>query len=94
MTEQSVIAPTITDKLVASREASRHLVTATAQLKNAALEAIASAVLAGADRILAANELDVANGRDNGMTEGLQDRLRLTEARLQGLADADRKSVV
>lgn len=91
MTEQSVIAPTITDKLVASREASRHLATATAQVKNAALEAIAAAVLSGADRILAANELDVANGRENGMSDGLQDRLRLTDARLQGLADAVRE---
>lgn len=91
MTEQSVIAPTITDKLVASREASRHLATATAQVKNAALEAIAAAVLSGADRILAANELDVANGRENGMSDGLQDRLRLTDVRLQGLADAVRE---
>ncbi|AWB89453.1 glutamate-5-semialdehyde dehydrogenase [Homoserinimonas hongtaonis] len=90
MTEQSVVAPTITDKLVASREASRHLATATAQVKNAALEAIAAAVLSGAERILAANELDVANGRESGMSEGLQDRLRLTDARLQGLADAVR----
>jgi len=90
MPEQTLATPTLQQKLVASRHASRALATATTQLKNDALEAIAAAVLGNADRILAANELDLANGRENGLSEGLQDRLRLDEARLDGLAAAVR----
>ncbi|QEE61442.1 glutamate-5-semialdehyde dehydrogenase [Salinibacterium sp. dk2585] len=90
MPEQTLATPTLQQKLVASRDASRALATATTQLKNDALEAIAAAVLGNADRILAANELDLANGRENGLSEGLQDRLRLDEARLSGLAAAVR----
>ncbi|MCW4384646.1 glutamate-5-semialdehyde dehydrogenase [Salinibacterium sp. SYSU T00001] len=93
MPESIVVAPSLQEKLLVSREASRSLATATAQLKNEALEAIASAVLAGAERILAANELDLANGREKGLSVGLQDRLRLDEQRLQGLADAVRDIV-
>ncbi len=90
---ETALALSLTDKLTAAREAARVLATATAGQKNAALEAIAQAVLANQERILAANELDVANGRENGMTEGLQDRLRLTGARLEGLATAVREVV-
>ena len=82
---------TLTRKLEDARTASLTLATATAALKNSALEAIALAVLGGADRILPANELDLANGRENGLSSGLQDRLRLDASRLQGLADAVRQ---
>jgi glutamate-5-semialdehyde dehydrogenase len=59
-------------------------------VKDAGLEAIAKAVESGADRILPANELDLANGRENGLSAGLQDRLKLDETRLAGLAAAVR----
>jgi glutamate-5-semialdehyde dehydrogenase len=77
-------------KLADARAASRVLATATAELKNRALEAIAAAVEAGAAAILPANDLDLANGRDNGLSSALQDRLRLDEARLGSLAEAVR----
>ena len=80
--------PTFADKLTAARDAARVLATATTRQKNAALHAIADAVLENASRILAANELDLARGRDHGMTEGLQDRLRLDEKRLESLSAA------
>ena len=38
--------------------------------------------------MLQANELDLANGRDNGLSAGLQDRLRLDEKRLIALSQA------
>ena len=38
--------------------------------------------------VLEANELDLANGRDNGLTAGLLDRLTLDEKRLVGLSQA------
>ncbi|NQX27566.1 glutamate-5-semialdehyde dehydrogenase [Microbacteriaceae bacterium VKM Ac-2854] len=78
----------LTERFVAARAASKALQTATTDLKNAALLAIAAAVRGGVERIVPANELDLANGRENGLTVGLQDRLRLDEARLGALADA------
>ena len=84
----TAVAATLVEKLDAARSASIPLAAATADLKNAALRAIARSVMNGADRILPANELDLANGRENGMSAGLQDRLRLDEARLSSLADA------
>jgi glutamate-5-semialdehyde dehydrogenase len=81
---------TLDDKLDAARTASIALAQASTAQKNAGLEAIAKAVESGADRILPANELDLANGRENGMAAGLQDRLRLDEIRLAGLAQATR----
>lgn len=81
-------APSLTDKLGSARVAARVLATATTADKNAALQAIADAVLRNESRILPANELDLANGRENGLSEGLQDRLRLDTKRLAALSRA------
>lgn len=81
----------LTDRLEAARRAARVLATVTAGQKNAALEAIAESVLTNAARILSANELDLANGRENGIADGLQDRLRLDDRRLASLASAVRQ---
>jgi len=88
VTARTVTARTLTDRLVAARTASITLATATADLKNSALHAIAAAVAAGADRIIPANERDLENGRSNGLSVALQDRLRLDEERLAALASA------
>lgn len=80
--------PALVAKLELARSASRTLATATADVKNAGLAAIARAVRSQSSRIIAANELDLARGSDSGMTQGLQDRLRLDEARLESLAEA------
>ena len=93
MTDTAVATVTFTEKLEAARRASVTLSTVKTEQKNAALEAIASAVVEHADRILAANELDLANGRENGLSAGLQDRLRLDAARLASLAVAVREIV-
>ncbi len=55
--------------------------------KDAALEAVAKAFLARKQEMLAANEKDLKVGEENGMHPGLLDRLRLTEARIQAMAD-------
>ena len=83
-------ARSLDDMLRAARVASIALATTSSGAKDAGLEAIATAVENGADRILPANELDLANGRENGLSTGLQDRLRLDETRLAGLAAAVR----
>lgn len=88
MVDSAVTALSIDDKLHAARAASRSLATATTVQKNAALEAIAAGVLAHAERIVEANALDLQRGQDNGMTVGLQDRLRLTPERIAQLAEA------
>ncbi|MGK9147266.1 glutamate-5-semialdehyde dehydrogenase [Plantibacter flavus] len=85
----STVLP-LADRLSSAKRASRVLAQANAAQKNRALEAIASAVVDGADAIIAANALDLANGRENGLSDGLQDRLRLDRARIDGLAAAVR----
>lgn len=81
------------EKLAASREASIALATSTTELKNRALEAIAQAIETGADLVVPANDLDLANGRENGLSAALQDRLRLDAARLASLAEAVREII-
>ncbi|MDQ1512294.1 MAG: glutamate-5-semialdehyde dehydrogenase [Microbacteriaceae bacterium] len=89
----TLVAPTTStggarDRFEAAKAASRSLGIATAADKNRALEAIAQALLNGADRILPANERDLAAARNNGLSAGLQDRLKLDERRIAALADA------
>jgi glutamate-5-semialdehyde dehydrogenase len=83
----------ITRRLDAARRASVPLATATSDLKNSALEAIARGILDNEAAIIDANGLDLANGRENGLSAALQDRLRLDSSRLAGLADAVRQII-
>jgi glutamate-5-semialdehyde dehydrogenase len=55
--------------------------------KDAALLAMADALIAEQDRILVANADDVAAGRDAGTSEAMLDRLGLTPARIAAMAD-------
>ena len=55
--------------------------------KDAALHAMADALVAHADRILAANAEDVTAGREGGTSESLLDRLALTTSRIEAMAD-------
>jgi glutamate-5-semialdehyde dehydrogenase len=88
MPETVLVAPNLVEKLEASRAASRVLAQATTAQKNRALRAISATIVRNADRILPANELDLANARENGMSEGMQDRLRLDYRRLEALESA------
>ncbi|MDO4166839.1 MAG: glutamate-5-semialdehyde dehydrogenase [Eubacteriales bacterium] len=56
--------------------------------KNVVLQKIAEALVEHSAEILQANEKDIAAARENGITETMVDRLRLTEERIQGIADA------
>ncbi|WP_159622025.1 glutamate-5-semialdehyde dehydrogenase [Ruania rhizosphaerae] len=75
----------------AAKIASRALRSATTAAKNEALYALADALVADADRILAANVVDVERESAAGMNAGLVDRLRLTDERIAGIADALRE---
>lgn len=90
MTDTATLGSSLDEKLLAGRQASRALLDATTQLKNAALEAIAATIEANGPAIIAANERDLAAGRSEGLASGLLDRLRLDESRLDGLAFAVR----
>jgi glutamate-5-semialdehyde dehydrogenase len=74
-----------------AREASRTLATATSAVKDAALHAIADALVAATARIVAANAEDLERGRSGGMSASLLDRLRLDTGRVAAIADAVRE---
>lgn len=61
--------------------------------KNDALLAVADALVRNSDAILAANEEDLQRGRDNGTSSSLLDRLALTHARIEGIAEGLRQIV-
>ncbi|WP_223690376.1 glutamate-5-semialdehyde dehydrogenase [Leifsonia poae] len=88
---QTLDSVALVDRLAAAKAASVQLATATTDKKNAALLAIATRLTSNGTRILEANELDLANGRENGLSTGLIDRLTLTDSRLAGLAEAVRE---
>ena len=70
-----------------ARAVSRILNSLGSREKNIGLEEAARALLEGEDEILAANEADYEMARQKGMSQGLLDRLRLTPARVQSMAD-------
>lgn len=59
---------------------------ASTEQKNKALAAIEKALCAETEKILAANALDLEAAVKNGMSAAMQDRLRLTEERIKGIA--------
>jgi len=69
-----------------ARSAAHELALAPRAVKDRALEAMAVALVEGADPILAANAEDLAVARDGGTPEHLLDRLRLDTQRLAGMA--------
>jgi glutamate-5-semialdehyde dehydrogenase len=90
MSSPTTTALPLVDRLTAAKRASRVLAQATTAQKNRALEAIAVAIVEGADAVIAANERDLVAGREQGISVGLQDRLRLDRGRIDGLAVAVR----
>jgi len=74
-----------------ARVASRRLALLTTAEKDAALHAAADAVLAAADAVLAANSADVDAAREAGTEDSILDRLRLTQARIEGIASGLRQ---
>lgn len=60
---------------------------ASTEQKNKALAAIEKALTENTEKILAANALDLEAAVKNGMSQAMQDRLRLTAERIKGIAD-------
>ena len=76
---------------LAAKNASRMLSIAGTAKKNAALEAIASALEARQEEILAANQEDMTAAKAAGMRPSLQDRLALDGSRIAGIVDGVRQ---
>jgi glutamate-5-semialdehyde dehydrogenase len=74
-----------------AKEASRALAIASTQMKNAALDAIADALLKEKTKILAANAEDMQRARDHGTRESLLDRLALDTPRIEAMVEGVRQ---
>ena len=74
-----------------AKTASRELVKLTQPVKNACLITIARNLVEHTDEILEANDKDIENGKANNMPEALLDRLKLTEDRIDGIAEGVRQ---
>ena len=72
----------------AAKAASSALARANTNLKNSALEQIAFELENNIPQILAANALDLKSAQENGLSVGLQDRLKLDANRIGALAAA------
>ena len=73
-----------------AREAARPLAVASPEKKNAALHAMAAAIIDGREDILAANAIDLDNARETGVATAFIDRLTLTAERIDAIATAIR----
>ncbi len=78
--------PAFTAVAERARAAATRLAVATRATKDAALHAMAQALLASADDVLSANDADVEAARAQGTGEHLVDRLRLDQQRLEAMA--------
>jgi glutamate-5-semialdehyde dehydrogenase len=70
-----------------AKKASRELAKLGITKKNDALHQIAQALLDNKDKIKAANQIDLELATNNGMKPALIDRLTLTDARIEGMAE-------
>jgi glutamate-5-semialdehyde dehydrogenase len=82
MTEQTFEAVALR-----ARDASHELALATRATKDAALHAMADALLAATDEVLDANAEDVSAALATGTPEAIVDRLRLDRSRVAAMAD-------
>ncbi|MCL1075888.1 glutamate-5-semialdehyde dehydrogenase [Shewanella dokdonensis] len=77
----------ITELAQAARNASRQLAILDSDSKNQVLQAMSSALRANQEVILAANLKDLDAAKANGLSEAMLDRLTLTPARINAMAD-------
>lgn len=83
----------VKQKALLAKQAAAITNNVTTEQKNHALLAMADALIAQADQIIAANGIDLANGRSNGTSESLLDRLALNKERIEGIAEGLRQIV-
>ncbi|TPL00691.1 glutamate-5-semialdehyde dehydrogenase [Mesorhizobium sp. B2-4-14] len=74
-----------------ARAAAQPLAIATTAAKNAALAAMAQAIIAREQEILDANAIDISNGEESGLSASFMDRLKLNPARIRAMAEGIRE---
>jgi glutamate-5-semialdehyde dehydrogenase len=74
-----------------ARAAARSLAIATTAAKNAALVAMAEAIVAREQDILDANAIDISNGEQSRLSASFMDRLKLNPARIRTIAEGIRE---
>jgi len=84
-------ATSVADVCAAAKRASRTLATLGSDLKDAALNAIADALIERSEEILDANRSDFDAGREAGLSSALLDRLALDEKRIAEVAAGARR---
>ena len=67
--------------------ASRHLADLSSDQKNKILLSMADQLLSDCDIIIEANEIDVSDAKNNGLTNAMIDRLGLNRSRIEAMAD-------
>lgn len=83
----------VKDKAILAKKTTTHLGTLSARQKNNALLLMADALIANEAAILAANEKDLQNGREQGLSTAMLDRLALNTERIEAMADGLREIV-
>ncbi len=89
----AIATRTVADACRAAKEAARELARADTARKDAALSAIAAGLERSDADLLEANAADLEEGRSQGLTAALQDRLTLTEGRVGEMAIGVREIV-
>jgi glutamate-5-semialdehyde dehydrogenase len=79
-------AAELEEKGRAAKAASRKLAFLSTEIKNKALVDTAEVLIRKSDEILAANKIDYNEAKASGMSEAMLDRLMLSPARLEGMA--------
>jgi glutamate-5-semialdehyde dehydrogenase len=87
----ATVAASVSDTCQAAKRASRELALVSSSVKNAALERIADALIDRTPEILEANQRDLRDGRESGLSPALLDRLALDEHRVAAVAAGARK---
>ncbi len=79
------------EKCTLAKDAAQRLISVETTVKDAALDAIANALVEKADEIIAANNKDIAVAKEKGTRQAMIDRLTLTKERIEGIAEGVRQ---
>ncbi|WP_079910452.1 glutamate-5-semialdehyde dehydrogenase [Paenibacillus sp. 32352] len=93
MSTQSATSSEVVQKATLAKQAAPKLSILTTEQKNRALLLMADALVAEAPSIIEANAVDLREGRANGTSESLLDRIALNVQRIEGIAQGLREVV-
>jgi glutamate-5-semialdehyde dehydrogenase len=91
LSSDATVRQHVHDKALQALQAARALRTVSSAVKDAALLAMADALPQRQDELFAANEKDLAAGRDRGLSDAMLDRLKLTPSRVAAMAEGCRQ---